>query len=207
MATGVRFFHSRINLNSYVLVKPTETKAFLYKLNKDGSINENAKPLLEKTYDKYCIKRKGKFPYTENETHPHRDNICNSMLPRCIKDIPDNMSQMFRIKNKDGMTGATVDVSGSINNKGKVVSVEKLKFPLEGYDLIGITNLARIYLKKIFYMYSATPANKNTYYISPKMDKILQELDKESNLEPFKITDKIKNSIDELARKHNIKIS
>ena len=136
MATGVRLFHSRINLNNYVLVKPTETKVFLYKLNKDGSINENAKPLLEKTYDKYCIKRKGRFPYTEFETNPHRDNIWNSTIPRCIKEIPDNISQKFRIKNKDGMTGATVDVSGSINNKGKVVSVEKLKFPLEGYDLI-----------------------------------------------------------------------
>lgn len=40
MATGVRLFHSRINLDNYVLVKPTETKAFLYKLNKDCSINK-----------------------------------------------------------------------------------------------------------------------------------------------------------------------
>ena len=103
------------------------------------------------------------------------------------------------------ITGDIVQLAGYINNKGDVESVNKLNFPLSGYDLKGITNLARIYLKKIFSMYSSTPPNKNTYYISAKMDEIIHNLDEEYKIPTFEVTDEIKNSIDKLAKKHKVK--
>ena len=204
MSIGVRLFHSRNTLKNYILVKPTESQCFLYGLNKDGTIDNFAKPLLKKTYEKYSIVRKGAFPCVESfKDTPHRYNIWESRVPRNINEIPDGMSQMFSIKNKDGNSGAKVHIIGSINKKG-IESVDKLQFPLSGYDLSGITNLARIYLKKIFNMYTGTEPNKNTYYISEEFDKILSELDKQYNIPKFEITNEIKNSINLLLKKHKM---
>lgn len=208
MATGIRLFHSRVTLNNYVLVKPTENKAFLYKLNKDGTLPTKPKPLLKKTYGEYIISRKAYFPSSESFVDtPHRYHKWESKMPRKINKIPNNLSQMFSIKNKDGMRGSVVEVVGAIDNKGKISSVNKLKFPLEGYDHYGITNLARIFLKKVFNMYSKTPPNKNTYYVDKKLDKTLNNLDKEYNVPKFETTPVIKQSMKQLCKKHKMRIS
>lgn len=205
MTVGIRLFHSRNTLKNYVLVKPTENKCFLYGLNKDGSIEDNAKPLLTKTYTKYKIIRSGANPCDDSlKEYPHRYNVWKSTMPRNINNIPNGQYAGFSIKNRDGMTGDVVLVSGDINNKGQIASVSKLKFPITGYDSNGITNLARIYLKKVFNMFSNTKPNPNTYYVSEKQDKILTELDKEYNIPEFKVTDEIKESMDKLSKKHKI---
>ncbi len=49
MTIGVKLFHSSKNLRNYVLVKPSEDKAYLYRLEKDGRIRRNAKPVMTKT--------------------------------------------------------------------------------------------------------------------------------------------------------------
>ena len=61
MTIGVKLFHSSRNLKNYVLVKPTENKAYLYRLESDGSIKPDVKPLMEKTYTEYFIYRKAFF--------------------------------------------------------------------------------------------------------------------------------------------------
>ena len=204
MATGVRLFHSRITLRNYVLVKPNEKQCFLYELNKDGSLDKIAKPLLQKTYNTYNIIREGYFPSAEIfKDNPHRYNSWKSKVPRNINSIKEGLSQLFSIKNKDGGNGAIVHISGAIDKNG-ITSVDRLKFPLSGYDSQGITNLARIYLKKIFNMYSNTPPNKNTYYVNEEYDKILTNLDKEYNIPKFETTEEIKSSINKLKEKHNI---
>lgn len=206
MATGIKLFHSRKTLTNYILVKPTENKVFLYKLNKDGTIANNIKPLLKKTYNEYFITRKAYYPSANIfESSPHRYHKSESKTPRSFNNIPNNLSQMFSIKNKDGETGKKVFIEGSINNKGKICSIGKLNFPLEGYNLKGITNLARIYLRKTFNMYSQTPPNLNTYYIDPKLDRILIELDKEYKTPPFCITPNIQEAMKTLSKKHKIR--
>ena len=102
------------------------------------------------------------------------------------------------------MTGDVVEIAGSINNKGSISSVTDLKFPVEGYDLNGVTNLARIYLKKNFNMYASTPEKTGSYYVSPELDKILANLDKEYNIPKFEITEKMQISINELMQKYKM---
>lgn len=206
MSVGVRLFHSRKTLRNYVLVKPSENKCFLYGLTKDGKIDNIAKPLVKKTYDEYKIIRETAFPYTESAKDDYyRYNTWESTVPR-RNNMPKYANRMFfSIKNKDGMEGSFVHIDGTINKKGDVVSVDKLKFPLEGYDKPGISNLARIYLKKIFNMFLKTPSNKRTYYIDERLDKVLKEIDKEDNRPDFEITDEIRNSINTLWEKHKEK--
>lgn len=206
MSIGVRLFHSRKTLRNYVLVKPSENKCFLYGLTKDGKIDNIAKPLVKKTYDKYKIVRETVFPYTEGAKDDyHRYNNWKSTVPR-LNNMPKYGDGMiFSIKNKDGMDGSSVHICGTTSKKGNVISVGKLKFPLGGYDKPGISNLARIYLKKIFNMFMETPSNKRTYYIDEQFDKILKEIDEENNVPDFVVTDEIQNSINTLWEKHKEK--
>lgn len=208
MSIGIRLFHSRKFEQNYLLVKPKENKVYLYKLSNDGTIGNKGKPLLEKTYNKYSILRKGKFPSSDSFiNYPHRYHLWKSEVPRNINKIPEGMGQSFSIRNRDGSNGLIVDIKGALNNKGNIEEVEKLQFPVsEGYNSIGITNLARIYLKKIFDMYTKS-LNKNTYYVSKRTQKQLDNLDKEYNIPKFKITDKIKDSILKLCKKHGLEFT
>ena len=204
MSIGVRLFHSRKNLKNYILVKPTENKCFLYSLNKDGTISDINKPVLKKTYEKYQIVREGKFPSDDLfQNFEHRYHVWKSTMPRNINKIPEGRSQRFSIQNKDGDSGLSVNIGGSIGKKG-VTSVDKMQFPLGGFDSSGITNLARIYLRKIFAFYSSTRPNSNTYYISDKLDEYLTKLDNECEIPNFEVTVEIKNSIKKLCEKYNI---
>ena len=161
---------------------------------------------LKKTYDKYKIVRETAFPYTESAKDDyHRYNIWKSTMPRRNNMPKYGDGMIFSIKNKDGMDGSLVHICGTTNRKGNVVSVGKLKFPLDGYDKPGISNLARIYLKKIFNMFMETPSNKRTYYIDEQFDKILKEIDEENNVPVFVVTDEIQNSINTLWEKYKEK--
>ena len=207
MATGVKLFHSSRNLRNYVLVKPSENKVFLYRLEKDGTIKPDAKPLMEKTYTEDFIYRKAFFPPSRDyEGNYYRYNMWKSRMPRQDR-VPKyyGVLRTFSIVNKDGESGDVVNIKGLINRDNKLTDVEKLKFPLWGYDQHGITNLARIYLKKIFTMFAKTPMNKHTgCYINPETRKTLSRLDKYYGVPKFEITDEIKSSINTLTQKHNV---
>lgn len=207
MATGVKLFHSSRNLRNYVLVKPTENKVFLYRLEKDGSIKPDAKPLMEKTYTEDRIDRKAFFPPNSSyEGDYYRYNMWKSRMPRQDR-IPKyyGVLRKFSIVNKDGESGDVVNIEGYINRDNELADVEKLKFPLWGYNQHGITNLARIYLKKIFNMFSETPMNKHTgCYVSPENRETLNKLDKHYGVPKFEITDEIKKSVEVLSKKYNL---
>lgn len=202
MTTGVKLFHSSKTWKNYVLVKPTENKAYLYKLERDGSIKPNAKPLVTKTYTEDYIKRVHFFPYNSSYEGMYDNyNVWISRMPR-LDRVPRyrGVESPFFILNKDGMSGDKVKLRGAINCYNRITEINELKIPPDGYNIRGISNLARIWLKKVFLKLIKTPMNTNTYHVSPE-DRKLYEMDKDPK---FVITDKIKESLDSLAQKYGI---
>ena len=218
MSKGVRLFHSSIKGFNYVLVKPTEKKVFLYKLEPDGSIKPDAKPLMKKTYKKYSITRRAFFPHvSEVEDYLHRYNSWYSDMPRRNIESLRNCLRPFTIRNKSGVWGDVVSIKGCIDNEGNIDDVFRLKCPMDRHHRMtdvfsyyhcdtGISNLARKYLKKIFSKLAQIPPNwRHVSHISLEERKELDQLYKEHNIPPFKITDKMQESMDALAQKHSVK--
>ena len=210
MSTGVRLFHSSKSLMNYVLVKPTEDKVYLYQLEKDGSIDPNAKPLMRKTYTKYCIHRKASYPYCPDvEGYHHRYNIFRSTVPRLnlySEKYYGCYNMPFSIRNREGMRGEILRIKGCVDNNNNVTNVSKLKFPLNSYAFLqrDIPNLTKIFLQKVFgYFISKTPI-RDKFYISPEERETLNRLDAEYKVPPYKVTDKIKASMEALAKKHKV---
>lgn len=211
MSTGVRLFHSSKYLMNYVLVKPTEDKVYLYQLNKDGSIDPNARPLMRKTYTEHRIHRRASFPCSMGfEDFHHRYNIWRSSVPRLNMYSDEHWAEYipFSIRNREGDDGNILRIKGCVDKSGKVNDVSKLNFPVSEYGILqhNIPNLTKIYLQKVFgYFISKTPI-RDKFYISPKERETLNELDAEYKVPPFKVTDKIQASMETLAKKHKIKI-
>lgn len=215
MSTGVRLFHSSKSLMNYVLVKPTEDKVYLYQLEKDGSIDQNAKPLMRKTYTEHHIRRKAFFPYSTSFWGDYcRYNYWSSKVPRQNSNSEGSLLRTFSIRNREGDFGNVLRIRGCVDNDGKVNDVKKLNFPLSEYHILqyNIPNLTKIYLLKIFSLQKAfssfiekTPI-RDKFYISPEERETLNRLDAEYKVPPFKVTDKIKASMETLAKKHKIKI-
>ena len=206
MTTGVKLFHSSKNLRNYVLVKPSEDKAYLYRLEKDGRIRRNAKPVMTKTYTEDSIIREAFFPYSD-DVKQWEDCYTKwySKMPR-LDRAPRYRGEYrpFTIENKDGLTKEVLKLNGLINSRNKLAEFDTVTFPHLGFDQRGFTNLARLYLKKIGQFLLNIPMNKNTHYVSPEHRKILNEMDEQYGIPKFEITDEMRKSIKELAQKHNL---
>ena len=206
MTIGVKLFHSSKNLRNYVLVKPSEDKAFLYRLEKDGKIRRNAKPVMTKTYTEDNIIREAFFPYSD-DVKKWKDCYTKwySKMPR-LDRVPRHIGvyRPFTIENKDGLTKEVLKLNGLIDSRNKLAEFDTITFPHLGFDQRGFTNLARIYLKKIGQFLLKIPMNKNTYYVSPEDRKSLNELDKQYGIPKFEITEEMQKSINKLAQKHGI---
>ena len=206
MTIGVKLFHSSKNLRNYVLVKPSEDKAYLYRLENDGRIRRNAKPVMTKTYTEDNIIREAFFPYCD-DVKQWEDCYTRwySKMPR-LDRVPRyrGVYRPFTIENKDGLTKEVLKVNGFIDSRNKLSEFDTVTFPHLGFDQRGFTNLARLYLKKIGQFLLKIPMNKNTHYVSPEHRKILNELDKECGVPKFEITDEMRKSAEKLAQKHNL---